>query len=100
MEELVEGEMAGKIVGKVRVEDTRELEVVVVVSIAVEKLEVVVVVSINVEKLEVVGVASVDVEKLEVVAATLGEELGRTVEEVIAARKKIRDEVWQQSARE
>ena len=100
VEEEIEGEVAGKIVGKVGFEDTRELEVVVAVSIDVEMLEVVVAVSINLGKLEVVVVASADAEKLEVVAATLGEELGRTVEEVIAARKKIRDEVWQQSARE
>ena len=95
-----EGEVAGKIVGKAGFEDARELEVVVAVSIDVEMLEVVVAVPISVGKLEVVVVASADAEKLEVVAATLGEELGRTVEEVIAARKKIRDEVWQQSARE
>ena len=113
VEEVVEGEVACKIVGKVGVENTRELEVVVVVSIDVEKLEVVVVASVDVEKLEVVVVASVDVEelevvvvaavdaeKLEVVTAALGEEFGRTVEEVMAAREKIRDEVSQQSARE
>lgn len=87
VEDEVVGEVAGRIVGNVGVEDTRELEVVVVVSI-------------NVEKLEVAVVAFVDAEKLEVVTATLGEEFGRTVEEVIAAREKIRDEVSQQSARE
>ncbi len=100
VEEEVGGEVAGKIVCKVGVEDTRELEVVVVVSIDVEKLEAVVVVSVDVEKLEVVVVVSVDAEWLEVVTATLGEEFGRTVEEVIAAREKIRAEVSQQSARE
>ena len=107
VEEEVVGEVAGRIVGNVGVEDTRELEVVVedtrepeVVVEDTRELEVVVVVSINVEKLEVAVVAFVDAEKLEVVTATLGEEFGRTVEEVIAAREKIRDEVSQQSARE
>ncbi|KAK0507332.1 hypothetical protein JMJ35_010370 [Cladonia borealis] len=78
MEGEVEGEadgkVAGKTVGKGGIEDTKELEVVVV--------------------------ASVDAEKLEVVTATLEEEGGRLVEEVIAAREKIRDEVSQQFARE
>ena len=78
MEGEVEGEadgkVAGKTVGKGRVEDTKELEVVIV--------------------------APVDAEKLEVVTATLEEEGGRLVEEVIAAREKIRDEVSQQFASE
>ena len=69
----VEGEVVGKPMGKGGVEDTEELEVVVV--------------------------ASVDAEKLEVVTATLEEEGGRLVEEVIAAREKIRDAVSQQFAR-
>ena len=70
----VEGKVVGKLVGKGGVEDTEELEVVVV--------------------------ASVDAEKLEVVTATLEGEVGRIVEEVIAAREKMRDEVSQQSERE
>ena len=78
MEGEVEGEadgkVAGKTVGKGGVEDTKELEIVVV--------------------------APVDAENLEVVTATLEEEGGRLVEEVIAAREKIRDEVSQQFARE
>ncbi len=73
MEGKAKGEVAGKIVGKGRVEDTKELEVVVV--------------------------ASIDAEKLEVVTATLEEEFGRSVDEVIAAREKMRDEVSQQFAR-
>ena len=69
-----EGELVGKIVGEGEVEDTKELEIVVV--------------------------ASVDAEKLEVITVALVEEFGSCVEEVIAAKEKIRDEVWQQSARE
>ena len=67
------GEMVGKVAGKVGVENTTELEAVVV--------------------------ASVDAEKLEVVTAAVEEEFGRIVEEVIAAREKMRDEVSQQSER-
>ena len=67
------GEMVGKVAGKVGVENTTELEALVV--------------------------ASVDAEKLEVVTAAVEEEFGRIVEEVIAAREKTRDEVWQQSER-
>ena len=74
VEGMVEGRVVGKLVGNGGVEDTEELEVVVV--------------------------DSVDVKKLEVVTATLEGEFGRLVEEVIAAREKTRDEVWQQSARE
>lgn len=67
-----EGELVGKIVGEGEVDDTKELEVVIV--------------------------ATVDVEKLEVVTAALAEDFGSCVEEVIAANEKIRDDVWQQSA--
>lgn len=61
------GEVVGEVAGRIGVEDTEELEVVVV--------------------------ASVDPEKLEVVTAAVEEEFGRIVEEVIAAREKTRDEV-------
>ena len=81
LEGEVVGEVAGKIVGetvgkpgaKRGVEDTEELEVVVV--------------------------APVNSEKLEAVTAAVEEEFGRIVDEVIAAREKMRDEVAQQFAR-
>lgn len=69
-----EGELVGKMVGEAEVEDTKELEVVVV--------------------------AAVDAEKLEVVIVALAEDFGSCVDEVIAANEKIRDDVWQQSASE
>ena len=69
-----EGELVGEIVGEGEVEDTKELEVVVV--------------------------ASVDAEKLEVITVALAEDFGSCVEEVIAANEKIRDDVWQQSESE
>ena len=69
-----EGELVGKTVGEVEVDDTTGPEVVVVAPVAPETLE--------------------------VITAVLAVEFGRIVEEVIAASEKIRDEVWQQSARE
>ena len=72
--EEAEGETAGNVGGKLGVEDIRELEVVVA--------------------------AFVVAGEFEVVTATLDEEFGRIVEEVIAASEKTRDEVSQQFARE
>ena len=96
VEGKVEGKLVGKIVGKGEVEDSKDIELVLVASVNIVGeggFE-------DSKELELVVVNSFDVEKLEVVTETLEGELGRLVEEVIAAREKTRDEVWQQSARE
>ena len=96
----VEGKVASKLVGRIvgegEVEDCKEIELVLVASVDIvgkAGFE-------DFKELKLVVVDSVDVEKLEVVTATLEGELGRLVEEVIAASEKTRVEVWQQSAKE
>ena len=78
VEDEVEGKVVGKLVGKLVGKGGVEVR----------------------EELEVVVVASVDAEELEVVTATLEGGAGRIVEEVMAAREKIRDEVSQQCSRD